>query len=315
VGIVAYSPSGVKIASGSSDHTIRIRNTRTGERLTQPLLHADAVRSIVWSPDSRQLISACQDGQIYFWSAPTGTQLGSPLQAHLGPINCIAMSPSGSLLASSSDDHTARLWNTVTRQPFGRVLRHNDEVYTVAFSPNGRFVATGGREGVIFIWDISQEGVIATDAVSVSFLHAAPIPHFAGDVDQSRSSSDSLAGSLRPSIPASDVPSDGAQDRTSLPIAPAGPADSEVPPISSSSTSTRDTLQGAGRVASPHGTVPVPALPSSRSFLKRLFSKSDTHVASSEHSKLRKPTFFYELLHRKRGGTERRGNPEDAQTN
>ncbi|KIJ11485.1 hypothetical protein PAXINDRAFT_84427 [Paxillus involutus ATCC 200175] len=186
VGIVAYSPSGVKIASGSHDHTIRIRNTRTGERLTQPLLHADAVRSIVWSPDSRQLISACDDGHICFWSAPTGTQLGSPLQAHLGHINCMAMSPSGSLLASASSDCTARLWSTVTRQPFGRVLQHNDKVYTVAFSPNGQFVATGGRGGIIFLWDISEEGVIATDAVTVSLLHAAPIPHFTGVIDQVR---------------------------------------------------------------------------------------------------------------------------------
>ncbi|KAF8835080.1 WD40 repeat-like protein, partial [Paxillus ammoniavirescens] len=119
----------------------------------QPLLHADVVRSIVWSPDSRQLISACQDGQICFWSAATGTQLGSPLQAHLGPINCMAISPSGSLLASASADHTARLWSTITHQPFGRVLQHNDHVATVAFSPNGQFVATCGREHIIFIWD------------------------------------------------------------------------------------------------------------------------------------------------------------------
>ncbi|KAF8835300.1 WD40 repeat-like protein [Paxillus ammoniavirescens] len=315
VDTVAYSPSGVKIASGSFDHTIRIRNTHTGERLTQPLLHADVVRAIVWSPDSRQLISACDDGQICFWSAPTGTQLGSPLQAHLDEINCMAISPSGSLLASASNDNTARLWNIVTRQPFGRVLHHGDEVATVAFSPNGQFVATGGRENIIFLWDISQEGVITTATVSVSLLHTAPIPHFAGDVDQPRSISDSLAGSPRPSIPAPDVPSDGTQGMSSLPIATADLIDPEVPPISSSSTLTRDALQDAGRVASPHGTVPVPASPSSQSFFKRLFSKSDTDVASAEHSKPHKSTFFYKLLHRKRGGTERRDNPDDAQTN
>ncbi|KIJ05633.1 hypothetical protein PAXINDRAFT_21129 [Paxillus involutus ATCC 200175] len=293
---VAYSPNGVKIASGSSDHTVRIWNTHTGERLTQPLLHTDAVRSIVWSPDGRQLISACNDGQIWFWSAATGTQLGSPLQAHLDEINEMAISPSGSLLASASNDHTARLWSTITRQPFGRVLQHNDHVICVAFSPNGQFVATGGKEGIIFLWDLSQEGVIPTAAVSVSLLHAAPIPHFAGDVDQVRSSSASLAGSPSPSISASDVPSDGAQGMSSLPIAPAGLVGSEVPPISSSSTLTRDALPGAGRVASPHSTVPVPAPSSSQSFFKCLFSKSDTHVASPEHSKPRKSTFFYKLL-------------------
>ncbi|KAF9234524.1 WD40-repeat-containing domain protein [Melanogaster broomeanus] len=198
---VAYSPNGAKIASGADDHTIRIRNTLTGERLTQPLLHEECVRSLVWSPDSRLLISACDNGQICFWSAPTGAQLGPSLQAHFNEINCMAISPNGSLLASASSDHTARLWSTVTRKPFGRVFQHSDEVYTVAFSPNGQFFATGGAENVIFLWDISheQEGLVAMDMVSVSPLHVALAPPFADVVDQPLSSSDSLAGSPRPS--------------------------------------------------------------------------------------------------------------------
>jgi len=301
VGTVAYSPNGAKIASGSNDKTIRIRNTQTGERLAQPLLHDDFVRSVVWSPDNRLLISACENGQICFWSAPTGAQLGSPLQAHRNAINCMAISPSGSLLASASRDHTARLWSTVTRQPFGRVLQHSDKVYTVAFSPNGQFVATGGREKIVFLWDISQEDGIATHVVSVSPLHAAPSLPFADVVDQQPSSSDSLSESLRPSMAASNVPSDGAQDMTSLPVAPAVLVDSEVPPISSSSAPMRHTIQ-AGRVASSHGAVPVPAPSSSQSSFKRLFSKSDTHVASPEHSKPGRRSFFHTLFHRKRGG-------------
>jgi WD40 repeat protein len=170
---MAYSPNGTKIASGSYDQTVRIWNATTSKQQIQPLPHDAVVRSIVWSPDSLRLISACNDGQIYFWSAPTGAQLGSPLRAHPDKINLLAISPNGELIASASVDHTARLWSTSTRKPFGRVLQHASSVSTVAFSPEGQLVATGGRENTIFLWDISQESTIMTNAVSPSSIPPA----------------------------------------------------------------------------------------------------------------------------------------------
>ncbi|KAF8836583.1 hypothetical protein BDN67DRAFT_1034311, partial [Paxillus ammoniavirescens] len=148
--------------------------------------HADAVRSLVWSPDSRQLISACDDGHwICFWSALTGTQPGSPLQVHLGEINCMAISPGVPYwpvhLTITLPGCEALLPVNLSVVCFSITMR-----YTLAFSPNDQFVATGGKGGITFLWDFSQDGAIATGASLVSLLHAAPIPHFAGDVDQLR---------------------------------------------------------------------------------------------------------------------------------
>jgi WD40 repeat protein len=179
---VAYSPNGMKIASGSQDGTVRIWSAATGKQQAQPLVHDAVVRSVVWTPDNRLLISACNDGNIYFWSAPTGAQLGSPLHAHSNFVNLLAISPSGELIASASEDSTARLWNTTTRRPFGRVLQHSQGVYTVAFSPNGQLVATGGIDNMIYLWDISRETITATNTVSPSFLALASNP--IGDLDQ-----------------------------------------------------------------------------------------------------------------------------------
>ncbi|KIK38357.1 hypothetical protein CY34DRAFT_397343 [Suillus luteus UH-Slu-Lm8-n1] len=196
---VAYSPNGTKIASGSFDQTVRIWNAVTGKLQTQPFSHDAAVRSIVWSPDSRRLISGCSDGLIYFWSAPTGAQLGSPLRAHLGKITLLAISADGELIASASTDHTARLWSTSTRKPFGRVLQHAGEVNTVAFSPDGQLVATGSDENMaIFLWDISQESTIMTNIVSPSFI--SPASNVTSYIDQPTASSNSLSASSAPAL-------------------------------------------------------------------------------------------------------------------
>lgn len=102
---------------------------------------------MVWSPESRCLISACDNGQIYFWSVPTSTQLGFPLRARSGPIiNSLAISLDGELMASASSDGTAMLWTTSTRKPFGSVLQHANFVATVAFLPDSQLVANGGGD-------------------------------------------------------------------------------------------------------------------------------------------------------------------------
>ncbi len=58
------------------------------------------------------------------------------------------------LLCSASVDCTVRLWDTA--QAACRALLHHDEqVYSLAFSPNGRFLATGSIGHVVRLWDVA----------------------------------------------------------------------------------------------------------------------------------------------------------------
>ncbi|KAG2740349.1 WD40 repeat-like protein [Suillus brevipes Sb2] len=222
---VAYSPNGTKIASGSKDCTVRIWNATTGKQQTQPLIHDSPVNSLVWSSDSRRLISGCVDGQIYFWSAPTGAQLGSPLRAHPENIQLLAISPDGELIASASTDHTARLWSTSTRKPFGRVLQHAKMVITIAFSPDGQLIATGGEENTIFLWDVSQESTIMAHAVSPSFI--SPASNITSYIDQPPESSHSLPASSELPSETADLRDAATSPSPSLP--PQGHSNRDMP--------------------------------------------------------------------------------------
>ncbi|THH17319.1 hypothetical protein EW146_g3463 [Bondarzewia mesenterica] len=117
---VAYSPDGKRIASGSSDETIRIWDAETGVQVGVPLVgHTDPVRSVAYSPDGKHIASGSDDRTIRIWDAKTGVQMGDPLVGHTDDVDSIAYSPDGKCIASCSSDKTIRIWDVETTAPLG----------------------------------------------------------------------------------------------------------------------------------------------------------------------------------------------------
>jgi WD40 repeat protein len=167
VNAVAFSRDGTMLASASDDATIRLWDPRTGRQLGQPLRgHTDKVRSVAFSPDGSILASGSVDRTVILWDPRTGRQLGQPLRGHTDWVNSVAFSSSG-LLASAGGraddtgvfgtgpkDRRILLWNPRTGNPIGRPLvGHTDAVRSLAFSPNGRMLASAGQDLRILLWD------------------------------------------------------------------------------------------------------------------------------------------------------------------
>lgn len=152
--IVAWSPDGKLLASGSRDNKLRIWDTSTGKP-QHTISHKNRVFCIAWSPDSRFLASGARDDDktVRLWVRGSGEM--RRFEGHTSRVHAVAWSPDGKLLASGSNDRTVRLWDPDQTQGEARhiLAGHTGAILCMAWSPNGKFLATGSSDGTIRLWD------------------------------------------------------------------------------------------------------------------------------------------------------------------
>jgi transducin (beta)-like 1 len=128
--------------------------------------HKDEVNAVKWDPSGRFLASCSDDSTAKVWEVDNDRE--GPLYdftSHKQEIYTVKWSPTGvgslnpemqSLLATASFDGTVRLWNILDGSCFRIFDRHRDSVYSVAFSPSGKYLASGSLAGQMYIWNIER---------------------------------------------------------------------------------------------------------------------------------------------------------------
>ncbi|KAK3273321.1 U3 snoRNP protein [Cymbomonas tetramitiformis] len=154
VSAVCFLPAGQAVLSASMDGTVRAydlaryRNFRTFTTPTPQQLISLAV-----DHSGEVVVAGTLDSfDIMVWSMRTGRLL-DVLSAHEGPVYGLSFSSSQAILASSSWDHTVRIWDVFESKETVECMQHTHDVLTVAYRPDGKQLCSSTLDGQLWFWD------------------------------------------------------------------------------------------------------------------------------------------------------------------
>ena len=165
---VAFSRDGRWLVGGGRDRKIKVWNGATGQKVGVVGEHADEITKLAFSPDpdGRYLASIGGDDIVQLWDATRLDKAQEPLRRFEGQCDdkadSIAFSPDGSRLAVTSDDDTATIHDIGGPDTAVRLVSRGHRPLALAFSPDGRWVASGGKDCAVKVWDAQTGKLLQT---------------------------------------------------------------------------------------------------------------------------------------------------------
>jgi WD40 repeat protein len=153
---IAFSPDGKLLASGSADKTVRLWNPADGKEVKNLGAHGNSVYSVTFSPDGKLLASAGADALVKIWEVAGQKEL-KPLKGHDGPVTGAVFTPdNASVISIGLMDRCLRIWSVSTGMETKKLGPTADDLYGIAWSRDGKMLATSGYGGNVIVWNLAE---------------------------------------------------------------------------------------------------------------------------------------------------------------
>jgi WD40 repeat protein/class 3 adenylate cyclase len=153
---VKFSPDGMHLATSSDDLTARLWDLPSGREILALPVGLSGNIAVGYSPDGTRLATTGTEKTVSIWDTLTGKELLT-LKGHTAPVVQIAFNSEGTQLATASEnaEEGVKIWDATTGK---EVLALNEAhgALGIAFSPDGKRLATGSGEGLVALWDLTS---------------------------------------------------------------------------------------------------------------------------------------------------------------
>ncbi len=165
---LAFTADGTVLASTGADGSIRLWDMSDGSEVTTIEAAYDYINSVAFSPDGKVLVSASDDDSIHLWDTKTGSEIlaitefqdteGKDL-SYTENMNTVDFTPDGKAFAVGSDDDHVRIYDLEGEQL--AIINTEYDVESLAYSPDGKRIATIGYDTFVGLWDATSGEKIA----------------------------------------------------------------------------------------------------------------------------------------------------------
>jgi hypothetical protein len=160
----------MQVVSGAEDKLALVWETAQYQPQAVFAGHDTPIEAVSWGSDGQTLASASQGGAVRVWNAESIREVhGFYQDAHL-PMRACAFAPTGTTLAVGGNDGVIRIWNgfQCQQQAAGnggvmcqdvpeRLSTSNKAIRSLAWSPDGRYLASGSDDGSFSVWILAQQ--------------------------------------------------------------------------------------------------------------------------------------------------------------
>ncbi len=161
---VVFSPDGSRLASGSTDRTVKVWDITTGQFVETLQIETFHLHGVEFSHDGTTLFTGSSGGYISLWDIQQ-RRLRRKLEGHRHWVEGIARSPDGNTLASVGRGGALCVWGANDGSLLYSVEAVDKELtrlgmYCVAYSPDGSTLATGADDNLVKIWNAKTGEVL-----------------------------------------------------------------------------------------------------------------------------------------------------------
>ncbi|MFL5245796.1 MAG: WD40 repeat domain-containing protein [Gemmataceae bacterium] len=192
---VAFAPDGLSFYSSGQDKSIKAWKFAS-ENPNKTLPHPNLVDAVAFSPDGQRLATGCHDGAVRIWDVAKGLVI-KEIKAHQitmptpqpAAVYTLAWNNDGKQIASGGYDGSMKLWDATS----GALVKefkaykekdfekgHREGVFSVAFSPDNKSLASCSSDHTIKLWNVA-DGMVAREFVDPNLKPGAgPAPAHPG---------------------------------------------------------------------------------------------------------------------------------------